>query len=94
MVVDHGALHFIINHVVFPPQTPQQEDVDILNGEKNILHLALGVAEFFEVHVDGGAKAAWGSVLLMLKNCEKVFGGTDILEDVLSNLRVGGNTDF
>ncbi|KAH7047461.1 hypothetical protein B0J12DRAFT_756007 [Macrophomina phaseolina] len=91
MATDEKCLEFIINHVVFPPKLPQQaEDAeDVLNGEKYLLRLVLDAAEPFAAHGDEDSKAAWASVLVLLKNSKKVLGETGVsqqaLVDVLSN---------
>lgn len=81
--VELRDLSAVINHVVLPPQLPQQEDGDQYSVEDDLVHLTDDVAQRMLPSLPLEHHPSWQSVLKMLYKLKSVKHGTGLRSDVL-----------
>ncbi|KIK65626.1 hypothetical protein GYMLUDRAFT_70721 [Collybiopsis luxurians FD-317 M1] len=86
-------MNFIINHVFFPPQLPQESDISTSNSFA-LCKAFTGLAEEFEYYLDAAAQKEWKHVVRMLHCFQKLQEDDDLmmesLEEFQQRLSVGG----
>ncbi|KAF9064985.1 hypothetical protein BDP27DRAFT_1332732 [Rhodocollybia butyracea] len=87
-------LDFIINHVFFPPQLPQESDLSTA-GHFALCSSFVDLADEFEAHLDGDSRLGWTRTVNMLRQYARSQNRADlIVEDLEKDFKQLDPGDF
>ncbi|KAK8167917.1 hypothetical protein BKA80DRAFT_216002 [Phyllosticta citrichinensis] len=93
MALDKAEVDFLVNHVVLPPQLPQESESEDEQHqcEARLLRFVLESITSFSGHCEGRVQKAWRSAASALENYDRAVAGSTLcketLEEIILNLK-------